>query len=182
MEFNFDNPICIIQRESDGTFAYSHEGKVIELGSTLPGAVNELDRHGIIATHWLPKGDHARMTFIPTAVVRHHLTEDQIKTISDAEGAFRRHEIARLDEESRRHDRAINDDEVFFVVDSNGDELEIRGGLNANRPDGFTYAISLDGTTIFQIGTKGFIEGEYTAYPSQEAIAEAVGADYSRAP
>ncbi len=80
MEYDPENPICIVQRQSDGTFAYS-EGRgheVHELGNTLPGAVNKLDELGIFATHWLPKGEHARMTEIPHSVARHHLTQEQI--------------------------------------------------------------------------------------------------------
>lgn len=77
MEYDPENPICIVQRRSDGTFAYAHEGEVIELGITLPGAVNKLDERGIIATHWLPKGEHSRMTTIPSGVARHHLTQEQ---------------------------------------------------------------------------------------------------------
>lgn len=71
-----DNPICIVQRQSDGTFAYSEgRGKeVFELGNTLPGAVNELDRLGIYATHWLPK--IGNMSEIPQGIVRHHLPKD----------------------------------------------------------------------------------------------------------
>jgi hypothetical protein len=80
MEYDPENPVCIVQRQSDGTFAYSkgrgHE--VIELGNTLPGAVNSLDDLGIIATHWLPKGEHSRMTTIPSGVARHHLTQEQL--------------------------------------------------------------------------------------------------------
>lgn len=73
-----ENPVCIVQRQSDGTFAYAHDGDVLELGVTLPGAVNKLDERGIFATHWLPKGEHSRMTAIPSGVARHHLTQDQL--------------------------------------------------------------------------------------------------------
>lgn len=75
MNSELDNPICIVQRQSDGTFAYAHEGEVIELGNTLPGAVNQLDQMGIVATHWLPKSGN--MSVIPSAIDRKHLSEDQ---------------------------------------------------------------------------------------------------------
>lgn len=78
MEYDPENPVCIVQRQSDGTFAYAHDGEVIELGVTLPGAVNRLDERGIFATHWLPKGEHSRMTTIPSGVARHHLTQEQL--------------------------------------------------------------------------------------------------------
>jgi hypothetical protein len=71
MDHDHDNPICIVQRQSDGTFACSHEGEVIELGNTLPGAVEELDKRGIFATHWLPRGEYAPMTTIPSGIRRY---------------------------------------------------------------------------------------------------------------
>jgi len=77
MEYDPENPICIVQRQSDGTFAYNHEGEVIELGNTLPGAVNKLDELGVFATHWLPKGEHTRMTVIASSIVRRHLSDEQ---------------------------------------------------------------------------------------------------------
>lgn len=77
MEYDPENPICIVQRQSDGTFAYRHEDEVIELGNTLPGAVNELDKLGVFATHWLPKGEHARMSVIPSSIIRRHLSDEQ---------------------------------------------------------------------------------------------------------
>ncbi|NTF18021.1 hypothetical protein G6L37_06360 [Agrobacterium rubi] len=81
MDYDPENPICIIQRQSDGTFAYAHEGEVIELGNTLPGAVNALDARGIIATHWLPKGAHATMSLIASSIVRDHLSDEQREEI-----------------------------------------------------------------------------------------------------
>jgi hypothetical protein len=78
MDYDSENPICIVQRQSNGTFAYADDnGEVIELGQTLPGAVEELDKLGIVATHWLPKGEFARMTVIPSGVARYHLTDEQ---------------------------------------------------------------------------------------------------------
>jgi hypothetical protein len=78
MEHDSENPICIVERQSDGTFAYAHDdGEVSELGQTLPGAVAALDKLGIIATHWLPKGELARMSVIPSGVARYHLTDEQ---------------------------------------------------------------------------------------------------------
>jgi hypothetical protein len=76
MDYDPENPICIIQRY-DGSLAYAHEGEVIELGESLPGAVNALDEMGIIATHWLPKGEHARLNAIPASIQRVHLTDEQ---------------------------------------------------------------------------------------------------------
>jgi hypothetical protein len=74
-----DIEICIVQRLSDGTFAYAEGrgGEVIELGNTLPGAVNALDALGIAATHWLPGSEHAIPLVIPSGIVRRHLGEDQ---------------------------------------------------------------------------------------------------------
>jgi hypothetical protein len=78
MDYDPENPICIVQRQSNGTFAYADDnGEVIELGQTLPGAVDKLDKRGIVATHWLPKGQSARMTVIPSGVARYHLTDEQ---------------------------------------------------------------------------------------------------------
>jgi hypothetical protein len=85
MQYDPENPICIIQRQTNGTFAYAHEGEVIELGDTLPGAVNKLDELGIVATHWLPMNEHARMTPIPSGVARYHLTPEQISELRNIE-------------------------------------------------------------------------------------------------
>lgn len=71
-----ENPICIVQRQSDGTFAYS-EGRgepVHELGNTLPGAVNALDKLGVHATHWLPQ--NGNMSQIPSGIARPHLPRE----------------------------------------------------------------------------------------------------------
>lgn len=81
MNYDPKKHICINQRQSDGTFAYRHEGEVIELGDTLPGAVEKLDKLGIIATHWLPKGEHARISVIPSGIARYHLTDEQKSTL-----------------------------------------------------------------------------------------------------
>lgn len=68
-----DNPICIVQRP-DGSFAYAGEdGDVIDLGSSLPQAVNRLDAIGIVATHWLPK--KGSMSVIPSAIARGNLDD-----------------------------------------------------------------------------------------------------------
>ena len=70
-------PQCIVQRSSDGSFAYARDGQVFELGATLPGAVNRLDEAGIVATHWLPQRDHNPMQVIPSGVSRPRLSDEQ---------------------------------------------------------------------------------------------------------
>lgn len=81
MNNDTENPICIVQRQSDGTFAYAHEGEIIELGQTLPGAVNALDERGIFATHWLSMRENATMEVIPSSINRRHLSDDQKATL-----------------------------------------------------------------------------------------------------
>lgn len=71
------NPHCIVQRNSDGTFAYRNGDDVIELGATLPGAVSRLDEMGIVATHWLPKGEHSSIAVIPGGVSRPLISPEQ---------------------------------------------------------------------------------------------------------
>lgn len=70
--FDPENPICLVQR-SDGSFAYAGDGDVLELGDSLPQAVNRLDETGVVATHWLPK--RGGMSVIPSSIVRAHLDE-----------------------------------------------------------------------------------------------------------
>lgn len=172
MEFDLDNPICIVQRQSDGSFAYSHEGEIIELGTVLPSAVNALDERGIHATHWLPKGDNARMSLIPTGVARHHLTEEQIEEIRDVSAKF-----MRLDRRMSGGfpDRAMHPSETIYIVDAEGRTHELAGGASNTFEDGYTYRVSYDGSTIHQISEAGFVDGEFTAHASLESIAEALG-------
>ncbi len=168
MKFDLDNPNCIVQRQSDGTFAYAHEGEVIELGATLPGAVNKLDEKGIIATHWLPKGEHSRMTLIPSGVARHHLTEEQLNELREVSMKYMRHDRRLL---GGLPDRAMGATETIFVVDSEGRTLELVGGINQTFEDGYTYRVSYHGNIIYQIAESGFVDGEYDAHASLEAIA-----------
>jgi hypothetical protein len=70
--YDSENPICIVQR-GDGSFAYAGDDDVLELGDSLPRAVNRLDETGVVATHWLPK--EGGMSVIPSAIVRTHLDE-----------------------------------------------------------------------------------------------------------
>jgi hypothetical protein len=74
--FNPDNPICIVQR-TDGTFAHAGDVDVLELGNSLPEAVNRLDQTGVVASHWL--SNTGGMSVIPSAIVRVHL-DDVVKS------------------------------------------------------------------------------------------------------
>lgn len=67
-------------------------------------------------------------------------------------------------------DRNMEPDETAFIVNSEGKTCEIVGGRNVSFEDGYAYTLSQDGETVYQVGEKGLIDGEYTFHPSAETI------------
>jgi hypothetical protein len=69
-----------------------------------------------------------------------------------------------------RPDRKMADDETVYIVDFENRTLEIVGGKDKTREDGYTYTISANGTFVNQITKGGFVEEVYDAHDSLEAI------------
>jgi hypothetical protein len=60
--------------------------------------------------------------------------------------------------------------ETVFIVDQDGMACEIVGGRNTMPEDGYSYAISGDGGTVYQVRSDGEVDGEYDAHASREDI------------